>query len=41
MKLGKQVLAGILAAMMVLSPVQFPGGVSYAEDVPPEQETVS
>lgn len=41
MKLGKQVLAGILAAMMVLSPVQFPGGVSYAEELPPEQESVS
>lgn len=41
MKSGKQVLAGILAAMMVFSPAQLPGGVSYAEELPPGQESIS
>lgn len=40
MKAGKRILAGILVAMMVLSSVQFPGGVSYAEELPAVQESI-
>ena len=34
-------LAGILTVIMVLASVQFPGGVSYAEELPAAQETVA
>ncbi len=41
MKSGKRMLAGILTVIMVLASVQFPGGVSYAEELPAAQETVA
>lgn len=34
MRSGKRIVAGILAAVMVLSSVQFSGSVSYAEELP-------
>lgn len=41
MKSGKRVLAGILAAMMVLSSAQLPGGISYAQELPTVKENIS
>lgn len=41
MKSGKRILAGILAAVTVLSSTQFPGTISYAEEPSPVQESIS
>ena len=41
MKSGKRILAGILAAIMVVSAAQFPGGVSYAEELPAVQAGIT
>lgn len=41
MKSGKRILAGILTAVMVLSSAQLPGGVSYAEELPAVQESIT
>lgn len=41
MRSGKRILAGILTVMMVLSSTQLPGGVSYAEELPAVQESIS
>ncbi len=40
MKSGKRILAGILSIVMLLSTVQVPGNISYAEEQPPAQESI-
>lgn len=40
MKSGKRILAGILTVIMILSTAQYPGSVSYAEELPPAQELI-
>ena len=40
MKSRKRMLAGILSAIMILSPAQLPGAISYAEELPPVQENI-
>ncbi|MDE5939575.1 MAG: hypothetical protein K2H37_10890, partial [Lachnospiraceae bacterium] len=41
MKSGKRILAGILAAIMVLSSAQLPGDISHAEELPATQESIT
>ncbi|MDE6404614.1 MAG: InlB B-repeat-containing protein [Lachnospiraceae bacterium] len=41
MKSGKRILAGILAAIMVLSSAQLPGDISHAEELPVVQENIT
>ena len=41
MKSVKQILAGLLAAAMVLTSVQLPAGTAYAEELPATQETIT
>lgn len=40
MKSGKRILAGILSIVMLLSTVQVPGNISYAQEQPPAQESI-
>lgn len=41
MKSEKRILAGILSIVMLLSTVQVPGNISYAQELPPAQESIA
>lgn len=41
MKSEKRILAGILSIVMFLSTVQVPGNISYAQELPPAQESIA
>ena len=41
MRSGKQILAGILSAILVLSSAQLPANIAYAKELPIPQENIT